>query len=131
MDSPEARDFRQAETQAKIYARDKNKTGKLVEDVLSKAYKHRNQLQNIWENLMSLCRLIQAWARGEYKALPWKTIVMAIAAVIYFLDPLDLAPDFIPGIGYLDDAVVLGFVLRSIQADLHKFLEWESKFNQA
>ena len=122
----EPRGFRPARARTGSYAQDKNKARKLVEDVVSKAYKNKNQLKNIWASLMSLCRMMRAWAKGEYKSLPWKTVVMALAAALYFLDPLDLVPDFIPGVGYLDDAVVLGFVIRSIQTDLGKFLDWES-----
>jgi uncharacterized membrane protein YkvA (DUF1232 family) len=130
MNSEEPQGFEQAQSQAESYARDKNKARKLVENVIAKAYRNRNQLKSVWENLMSLCRMIRAWAKGEYRALPWKTIVMALAATLYFLDPLDLAPDFIPGVGYLDDAAVLGFVIRSIQKDLGKFLDWESSSQQ-
>jgi len=122
----EPRGFREARARAEPYAYDKNRARKLVEDVVSKAYKNKDQLKSMWESLMSLCRMIRAWAKGEYEGLPWKTIVMALAAILYFLNPLDLAPDFIPGVGYLDDAVVLGFVIRSIQRDLGKFLDWES-----
>jgi uncharacterized membrane protein YkvA (DUF1232 family) len=118
--------FRQAQKQAEAYAQDRNRARNLIEKAISKAYRNKEQLKSIWDSLMSLCRMIRAWSRGEYKALPWKTIVMGLAAAFYFLDPLDLVPDFIPGVGYLDDAMVLGFVIRSIQTDLGKFLNWES-----
>jgi uncharacterized membrane protein YkvA (DUF1232 family) len=131
MVSQEPRGFEGAQTQAQTYAQDENRARELVEKVLAKAYKHRTQLLNIWESLMSLCRMLRSWARGDYKGLPWKTIVTAMAAVLYFLDPLDIVPDFIPGIGYLDDAVVLGFVVHSIRSDLEKYLEWESKTSAA
>lgn len=121
----ESHGFRQARSQAESYAQDKGKTGQLVGDVLAKAYKHRGQLQSIWEDLMSLCRMLKAWSRGQYKSAPWRTIVFSLATVIYFLNPLDLAPDFIPGIGYLDDAVVLGFVVNSVRRELNAFLQWE------
>jgi len=118
--------FREAQTRVDSYAQDRNKARKLIERAITKAYRHKDQLQTMWDSLMSLCRMVRAWSRGEYKALPWKTIVMALAAAFYFLDPLDLIPDFIPGVGYIDDAVVLGFVIRSIQTDLAKFLDWET-----
>ena len=119
--------FAQAQREGESWARDKNKTKQLVQDALSKAYKNRKQLKAIWNDLMALCRMLKAWSKGDYRSVPWKTIVLSVATIIYFLNPLDLAPDFIPGIGYLDDAVVLGFVVNSIRNELDKFLRWENQ----
>ena len=38
-----------------------------------------------------------------------------------------LISDFIPVVGYLDDAAVISFVVASIKADLDNFLEWEDE----
>ena len=94
---------------------------------MNKAYRNRNQLKAVWEDLMAVCRMLKAWSKGDYQSVPWKTIVLSLATIIYFLNPFDVAPDFIPGVGYLDDAVVLGFVVNSIKKELEKFLRWESK----
>jgi len=75
--------------------------------------------------LQSLCRLINAWLRGKYTVVPWRTIVLSIAGIIYFVNPLDLIPDLLPIVGFLDDAGVLAFVLHSIRKDLDRFLDWE------
>ena len=40
-----------------------------------------------------------------------KQILMLLGALLYFLSPVDLAPDFLPGLGYLDDLLVVGRVL--------------------
>jgi uncharacterized membrane protein YkvA (DUF1232 family) len=95
--------------------------------VLAKAYRNRAQLQTIWKDLMSICRMLKAWSQGNYKAVPWRTLVLSLATVIYFLNPFDVSPDFIPGVGYVDDAVVLGFVASSVKKDLVRFLRWESQ----
>jgi uncharacterized membrane protein YkvA (DUF1232 family) len=39
--------------------------------------------------------------------VPWYTKVLALAIVGYALSPLDLIPDFVPIIGYLDDLVLI------------------------
>ncbi len=70
-------------------------------------------------------RLIRAYLKGEYRAVPWKTLLAAVGAVLYFLNPLDLIADFIYVFGYLDDALVVGLVLSSIRSDLEKFNAWE------
>ncbi len=120
------RSFRSAREEAGRYASDPARTGRLVEAVLTKAYRNRGGLKAIWGDLLALCRLIRAWSRGEYKSLPWKSLVLALAAVLYFLNPVDLSPDMIPGIGFIDDAAMVALVLNSIQGDLRRFLEWES-----
>jgi len=39
--------------------------------------------------------------------VPWYAKVLAVAVAAYALSPIDLIPDFIPVIGYLDDLVIL------------------------
>lgn len=37
--------------------------------------------------------------------------VLAVAALLYLISPIDLIPDFIPVAGWLDDMIVAGLVL--------------------
>ena len=74
---------------------------------------------------MALIRLVRAYIKGEYRDVPWETIVWAIAAIIYFITPIDLIPDFIPGIGFLDDAAVIALAIASVRKDVDNFREWE------
>jgi uncharacterized membrane protein YkvA (DUF1232 family) len=119
--------FAKARKKARQYANDKERSSELLGNVLQKAVKHQVQLKGILRDLLLLYRMLKAWTTGEYKAMPWKTIVLGLTAVIYFLNPLDLVPDFIPGIGYLDDAVVLGFVMNSIRKDVSRYQEWQNQ----
>jgi uncharacterized membrane protein YkvA (DUF1232 family) len=54
--------------------------------------------------------------------VPWYAKAVALAVAAYALSPIDLIPDFIPVIGYLDDVIIvpLGIVLavRLIPADI-------------
>ena len=45
-------------------------------------------------------------ALGE-KRTPWYAKVIAAVVVLYALSPIDLIPDFIPVLGYLDDIIIL------------------------
>lgn len=38
---------------------------------------------------------------------PLSAKILLIAAIVYFLSPIDLIPDFIPVIGYLDDLIIV------------------------
>ncbi|GAB3357658.1 YkvA family protein [Lysobacter tyrosinilyticus] len=53
---------------------------------------------------------------------PWLARLLALGVAAYALSPIDLIPDFIPVLGYLDDLVIvplgLMLVLRLIPADV-------------
>jgi uncharacterized membrane protein YkvA (DUF1232 family) len=59
---------------------------------------------------------------SEYKISP-KTKALVGAALIYFVLPTDLTPDFIPGIGLIDDAVVLGIVWKMVGEEVEKYMQ--------
>ena len=79
----------------------------------------------IKENFFTLGRLLRAYAQGEYRAIPWKSLLLIVAAVLYFINPIDVIPDLLPLVGLSDDFAVLFMVYRSIGSDIEKFLEWE------
>ena len=68
--------------------------------------------------------LIRSYIRKEYTVLPVASAVGILTALIYFLSPLDLIPDAIPGIGHLDDAAVVAFIWVLVEADVENFQEW-------
>ena len=41
------------------------------------------------------------------KKTPWYAKIIAAVIVVYALSPIDLIPDFIPVLGYLDDIIIL------------------------
>ena len=98
----------------------------LARRAFAKAEHHKGPLHRIWNDLVTFLRMLRAWATGNYKLLPWKSLSLIIGTVIYFLNPIDAIPDFIPGLGFLDDAFIIGWVLRMIRRDVAAFREWES-----
>ena len=93
---------------------------------LTKAYRNRRWLLMVWVDLLALCRLVADWSSGAYRPLPWKSLVLALAGILYFLNPIDISPDVIPGIGFLDDAGMLALVVNSIRNDLRQYLKWQA-----
>lgn len=69
--------------------------------------------------------MLQDYRRGIYSNVPWFTIAAIAFTFLYVLNPFDLIPDFIPGIGYIDDFAVFAFGLRFIETDLHNYLDWK------
>ena len=72
-----------------------------------------------------LARLLRAVASGRYRALPWKAAASIVSAVLYFVNPADIIPDFVPFTGLLDDFSILVWTYNAVQDELEKFLEWE------
>ncbi|MBL7788662.1 MAG: DUF1232 domain-containing protein [Chitinophagales bacterium] len=60
-----------------------------------------------------------------YTGLSQWTIVLMVLAIIYAISPVDFIPD-VPIIGYIDDAVVLGFVLTQIKKEIVKYQNWKA-----
>ena len=75
-------------------------------------------------DLMSLIGLIKDWSAGSYTRVSKKTILLAIAALLYFLSPLDTIPDFLGAVGFTDDAAVILFVLNTMRKELERYREW-------
>ena len=81
---------------------------------------------HVKEKFFILGRLLRAYAQGEYRAVPWKSMLLIVAAVLYFINPLDVLPDVMPLLGLTDDFAVLLMVYKSLGADIEKFLHWEN-----
>lgn len=77
------------------------------------------------EKFFILGRLLRAYAQGEYRTIPWKSLLLVVAAILYFINPIDLIPDLMPLIGLTDDFGILFMVYKSLGSDIDKFLEWE------
>ncbi|MCD9019502.1 YkvA family protein [Parachryseolinea silvisoli] len=77
------------------------------------------------EKLLVLGRISRAYATGQYREVPWKTMVMIVAALAYFVMPIDLLPDLMPITGLTDDVAVLVAVYNAVSVEVDKFLLWE------
>ena len=102
------------------------------EDEIKKLFKRVKVLAKYCNDLCEIFELLRDRVAGVYKETPWKTIAALTGALIYVLSPIDLILDFIPGIGFLDDAVVIGLAIKLAQPDLEKYRTWkESRKEQA
>jgi uncharacterized membrane protein YkvA (DUF1232 family) len=45
------------------------------------------------EKALLMGRLVSAYARGRYMAISFRALLAVVAALLYFVNPLDLVPD--------------------------------------
>jgi uncharacterized membrane protein YkvA (DUF1232 family) len=115
------------EKEAEEYLNDKEKSKNLLQKAVDKARENEGALGEAMKKLELLFEMFRAWIKGDYKEIPKKSILMVIAAIIYFVSPIDLIPDFIVGLGFFDDAAVIGYTIKQISKDLDRFQEWKEE----
>ncbi len=119
--------YQKYESKAYEYYEDKDKTQGLLNRAMKKANKKKGSLSEVWDKLQLLFKMLKAWIKGEYKEVSKRSIITIIAGILYFVTPIDIIPDFIAGLGIVDDAAVIGFILKQISNDLEKFRVWKEK----
>jgi uncharacterized membrane protein YkvA (DUF1232 family) len=50
---------------------------------------------------------VTLWFAGKHPQTPWYAKALGMLVVAYALSPIDLIPDFIPVLGYVDDVLLL------------------------
>jgi uncharacterized membrane protein YkvA (DUF1232 family) len=119
--------FKKALEQAVTYAKSNTKISDLLNKVTSKT-NHLHQSENdasFLENLGTMRRMIRAYKQGDYREVPWRSITLIIAALLYFVSPLDFIPDILPILGLTDDIALIFWVTNSIKSDIEAFRQWE------
>ena len=69
--------------------------------------------------------MVRDYKSKEYRQIPWRIIATVVFAILYFINPFDLIIDFIPGIGFIDDAAVIGFVFATLESELKRYAKWK------
>jgi|GEM_PF-2916871 len=72
-----------------------------------------------------MVRMLRASVSGAYPNLPWRTAVALVGGLLYLVAPIDILPDFIPVLGFADDAFLLGKIFKLAEDDLRDFRAWE------
>lgn len=95
------------------------------EDGLLHKFLNVNNLKEYIDEFRLLVSLLKDWYKGRYTSVPWKVISSIGGALLYVLSPIDLIPDFLPFVGYVDDAAVLAACLRYVREDVEQYRIWK------
>ncbi|MFT5724925.1 MAG: uncharacterized membrane protein YkvA (DUF1232 family) [Bacteroidia bacterium] len=122
----EPRGFDKAKRKATKLVENSNKLKKLIDRSLKKASLNNSSIKGFVGDLNKLIRMISAYAKKDYREFSMITLVYIVGAIVYFVNPFDVIPDFLFGFGFIDDATVVAFVIKKIHTELTKFTLWEA-----
>lgn len=97
-----------------------------TEEVLAKARATTAEMENaslpdfVRTRMQSLEKLISALEDKEWQ-MPDDEKLEILTSLAYFSEPHDLVPDDIPGLGYVDDAIMIELVIQDLSQDLDAY----------
>jgi uncharacterized membrane protein YkvA (DUF1232 family) len=90
-----------------------------------RSYRRRSEdSKSIWDYLELLFSMLSDIFSGRYP-IPIKTILVGTFTLLYLISPIDIIPDIIPLLGFVDDIAVLAFATRLIKDDLEGYRAWK------
>jgi len=123
--------FQKAMQEASGIASSPDKMSNLMDSVTKKMADTdmRNRvIKDFFYKIRTLVRMLRAYVQGYYRELPWKSLLMIIGGLLYFLMPIDIIPDFIPATGLADDITIIFLVFKTINKDIQDFIDYEDRF---
>src|SRR5689334_12576043 len=119
-------EFATAVVSAKTYVGNPDRLRALFEEGVREAVSMpREPFGEAWPYLQTMLRLIRAYSDGRYRDVPENELIVIVAAIVYLVNPLDVIPDALPALGYLDDATVVSLAVRRSRGVLEDFMTWE------
>lgn len=83
------------------------------------------EFDEIKTDLRTVFSLVGDYLHGNYKKVSKTSLLLIIGSLLYLLNPMDLVPDFLLGIGFLDDLAVFSYMIKKIRKELDKYRKWK------
>jgi uncharacterized membrane protein YkvA (DUF1232 family) len=112
--------------QVDTIVRQEHKVVELLQNVGNKLTRlaHHPKVKLITEPIGIFIRMIKAHFRGDHK-IAFSTLGLLVLALVYFVSPIDIIPDFLGVLGFADDLSVVLAVYAKVKDEVEQFLEWE------
>ena len=94
---------------------------------IAESFVGRGPLGKFVEELMLALTIVKDYATGRYRKVPFWAIGAIVFMLLYVANPMDIIPDFLIGIGQIDDVIVITLCLLLIRQELHEYKEWKDQ----
>lgn len=99
----------------------------LIRRAYERMIAHSDVLSAVWTDLRTMMRMVLRWADRSYQRVSWTPLLLVVGALIYFVTPVDVVPDALGAIGFVDDVTVITTVVQRIRGELDRFRNWEAQ----
>lgn len=97
----------------------------LIRDAYAHLEANADALSAVWDDVRAALRLLVAWVRRSYRQVSGTSLLLLVAALLYFVTPVDLIPDTLGAIGFVDDVAVIQTAVEAVRTELDRFRAWE------
>lgn len=84
---------------------------------------HGDRRLHAASSLLHNIRLLFRMVRDRTFTLTWGSRAVILGALVYFVLPTDATPDYLPLVGYIDDTVIVGWVIKRLAAEIERYKE--------
>lgn len=84
-----------------------------------------NRMHLVANQTKLMLELVDDFRVGTYRKIPWRSLVVAAAAILYAVNPADVLPDVLAGLGILDDIAVAAIAARVLRKDLIEYCQFK------
>lgn len=109
--------------QAASFLADQKKMKTLV--LVLTVFFRKRSLAPLLKDAVMLFHYVRDIVSGRYKGYNGRQLTLVVAVLLYVVSPLDLIPDFLTGIGFLDDAALVSYAIRLVDKELCRYLQWK------
>ena len=96
-----------------------------IEQLLDKL--NLKKIEDEFSKLLIMTDMVKDYIKKKYTKVPKRSILSIVSAIIYFVNPFDLIPDFLPGVGQVDDLSIVLVCWKMISKDIDDYLAWKER----
>ena len=86
-----------------------------------------NKFKQLFAVALTVVRMVRSYITGEYREIQTSTVISGLAVLLYVLSPIDLVPDFIPVVGFLDDLSLISWFVGKFHGEIIRYHAWEKQ----